>query len=146
MDDKTQGLDPPHPDDCRRFRYQSRVDQRRERLGRHGCGTFGHWSDLVLEIKSVNTIQMIAAGVGAALLLGGAISAFGGRLRIPAIGDEPINSDKPAPEGTADYVTLVMAASPDCSPAGQLDYLMAELTEAQVLRSEVNRKLPTVTT
>jgi hypothetical protein len=99
-----------------------------------------------LEIKSVNTEQMIAAGVGTALLLGGAISAFGGRLRIPAIGDEPINSDKPAPEGTADYVTLVMAASPDCSPAGQLDYLMAELTEAQVLRSEVNRKLPTVTT
>jgi hypothetical protein len=59
---------------------------------------------------------------------------------------EPINSDKPAPEGTADYVTLVMAASPDCTPAGQLDYLLAELTEAQVLRSEVNRKLPTVTT
>jgi hypothetical protein len=46
----------------------------------------------------MNTMQMIAAGVGAALLLGGAISAFGGRLRIPAIGDEPINSDKPAPE------------------------------------------------
>jgi hypothetical protein len=100
-----------------------------------------------VEIESVNTIQMIAAGVGAALLLGGAISAFGGRLKIPAIvGGEPINSDKPAPEGTADYVTLIMAASPDCTPAGQLDYLMAELTEAQVLRSEVNRKLPTVTT
>ena len=96
----------------------------------------------------MNTMQMIAAGVGAALLLGGAISAFGSRLRIPAIGPqvEPINSDKPAPEGTAAYVTLVMAASPDCSPAGQLDYLMAELTEAQVLRSEVNRKLPTVAT
>ena len=96
----------------------------------------------------MNTMQMIAAGVGAALLLGGAISAFGSRLRIPAIGPqvEPINSDKPAPEGTADYVTLVMAASPDCSPAGQLEYLLAELTEAQVLRSEVNRKLPTVTT
>ena len=95
----------------------------------------------------MNTIQMIAAGVGTALMLGGAISAFGGRLKIPAIGPqvEPINSDKPAPEGTADYVTLVMAASPDCTPAGQLDYLMAELTEAQVLRSEVNRKLPTVT-
>ena len=101
-----------------------------------------------MEIQSVSTIQMIAAGVGAALLLGGAISAFGGRLKIPAIvgGALPINSDKPAPEGTADYVTLVMAASPDCTPAGQLDYLMAELTEAQVLRSEVNRKLPTVTT
>ena len=94
----------------------------------------------------MNTEQMIAAGVGTALLLGGAISAFGGRLKIPAIGVEPINSDRPAPEGTADYVTLVMAASPDCTPAGQLDYLMAELTEAQVLRSEVNRKLPTVTT
>ena len=93
----------------------------------------------------MNTEQMIAAGVGAALLIGGAVSAFGGRLRIPAIGDEPVNSDKPAPEGTAAYVTLVMAASPDCTPAGQLDYLMAELTEAQVLRSEVNRKLPTVT-
>jgi hypothetical protein len=93
----------------------------------------------------VNTEQMIAAGVGTALMLGGAISAFGGRLRIPAIGDEPINSDKPAPEGTADYVTLVMAASPDCTPAGQLEYLLAELTEAQTLRSEVNRKLPTVT-
>jgi hypothetical protein len=38
-----------------------------------------------------------------------------------------------------------MAASPDCTPAGQLEYLLAELTEAQVLRSEVNRKLPTVT-
>jgi hypothetical protein len=89
-----------------------------------------------VEIESVNTIQMInAAGVGAALMLGGAISAFGGRLKIPAIGVEPINSDKPAPEGTADYVTLVMAASPDCTPAGQLDYLLAELTEAQVLRS-----------
>ena len=101
-----------------------------------------------MEIESVNTIQMIAAGVGGALLIGGAISAFGGRLKIPAIvgGALPINSDKPAPEGTADYVTLVMAASPDCTPAGQLDYLMAELTEAQVLRSEVNRKLPTVTT
>jgi hypothetical protein len=56
-----------------------------------------------VEIESVNTIQMIAAGVGGALLLGGAISAFGGRLRIPAIGPkvESINSDKPAPEGTA---------------------------------------------
>ena len=93
----------------------------------------------------MNTEQMIAAGVGTALLLGGAISAFGGRLRIPAIGDEPINSDKPAPEGTGEYVTLIMAASPDCTPAGQLDYLLAELTEAQVLRSEVNRKVPTVT-
>ena len=101
-----------------------------------------------MEIKSMNTMQMIAAGVGAALLLGGAISAFGGRLRIPAIGPkvESINSDKPAPEGTGEYVTLIMAASPDCTPAGQLDYLLAELTEAQVLRSEVNRKLPTVTT
>jgi hypothetical protein len=100
-----------------------------------------------LEIKSVNTIQMIAAGVGGALLIGGAISAFGGRLKIPAIvgGALPINSDKPAPEGTGEYVTLIMAASPDCTPAGQLDYLLAELTEAQVLRSEVNRKLPTVT-
>ena len=101
-----------------------------------------------MEIKSVNTIQMIAAGVGTALMLGGAISAIAGPLRVPAIGPkvEPINSDKPAPEGTAAYVTLVMAASPDCSPAGQLEYLLAELTEAQVLRSEVNRKLPTVTT
>ena len=94
----------------------------------------------------MNTEQMIAAGVGAALLIGGAISAFGGRLKIPAIGAEPVNSDKPAPEGTADYVTLVMAASPDCLPAWQLEYLLAELTEAQTLRSEVNRKLPTVTT
>jgi hypothetical protein len=100
-----------------------------------------------LEIKSVNTIQMIAAGVGGALMLGGAISAFGGRLKIPAIvgGALPINSDRPAPEGTAEYVTLIIFASPDCTPAGQLDYLLAELTEAQVLRSEVNRKLPTVT-
>jgi hypothetical protein len=56
-----------------------------------------------VEIESVNTIQMIAAGVGGALLIGGAISAFGGRLKIPAIvgGALPINSDKPAPEGTA---------------------------------------------
>ena len=94
----------------------------------------------------MNTEQMIAAGVGAALMLGGAVSAFGGRLRIPAIGDEPVNSDKPAPEGTATYVYLVLTASPDCSPADQLEYLLAELTEAQVLRAEVNRKLPTVTT
>ena len=100
---------------------------------------------MVVEIKVVNTIQMIAAGVGAALMLGGVISALRGRLKIPAIGVEPINSDRPAPEGTATYVYLVLAASPDCTPAGQLDYLMAELTEAQVLRSEVNRKLPTVT-
>ena len=95
-----------------------------------------------MEIKSVNTEQMIAAGVGAALMLGGAISAFGGRVRIPAIGVEPVNSDKPSPKGTAAYVTLIMAASPDCTAAGQLEYLLAELTEAQVLRSEVNRKLP----
>jgi hypothetical protein len=93
----------------------------------------------------VNTIQMIAAGVGAALTLGGAVSAFGGRLRLPAIGVDPVNSDKPSPEGTAEYVTLILAASPDCTPEGQLAYLLAELTEAQVLRSEVNRKLPTVT-
>jgi hypothetical protein len=92
----------------------------------------------------VNTMQMIAAGVGAALTLGGAVSAFGGRLRLPAIGVDPVNSDKPSPEGTAEYVTLILAASPDCTPEGQLAYLLAELTEAQVLRSEVNRKLPTV--
>jgi hypothetical protein len=88
---------------------------------------------------------MIAAGVGAALTLGGAVSAFGGRLRLPAIGVDPVNSDKPSPEGTAEYVTLILAASPDCTPEGQLEYLLGELTEAQVLRSEVNRKLPTVT-
>tara|TARA_R110000822_G_scaffold25764_4_gene77911 strand:- start:230 stop:520 length:291 start_codon:yes stop_codon:yes gene_type:complete len=95
----------------------------------------------------MNTMQLIAAGVGAALMFGGAISALRGRLKIPAIGPkvEPINSDKPAPEGTAEYVTLILAASPDCTPEGQLAYLLAELTEAQVLRSEVNRKLPTVT-
>ena len=94
----------------------------------------------------MNTMQMIAAGVGAALLLGGAISAFGGRLKIPAIGDEPINSDKPAPEGTAAYVTLVMAASPDCSPERDHEEGVEDPPEAQVLRSEVNRKLPTVAT
>ena len=100
-----------------------------------------------IERRKMNTLQMIAAGVGTALMLGGAISAFGGRLKIPAIGPkvESINSDRPAPEGTADYVYLVLAASPDCSPSDQLEYLLAELTEAQVLRSEVNRKLPTVT-
>ena len=100
-----------------------------------------------MEIQSVSTIQMIAAGVGAALMLGGVISALRGRLKIPAIGPkvESINSDRPAPEGTATYVYLVLAASPDCSPSDQLEYLLAELTEAQVLRSEVNRKLPTVT-
>ena len=99
----------------------------------------------------MNTVQIIAGVVGAALLLGGAISAIAGPLRVPAIGPkveplDPVNSDKPAPEGTAAYVYLVLAASPDCSPADQLEYLLAELTEAQVLRSEVNRKLPTVTT
>jgi hypothetical protein len=94
----------------------------------------------------VNTMQMIAAGVGAALTLGGAVSAFGGRLRLPAIGidSEPKDSDKPAPEGTAKYVQLIIDSSPDCTPEGQLEYLLGELTEAQTLRREVNRKLPTV--
>jgi hypothetical protein len=100
---------------------------------------------MVMEIQSVSTIQMIAAGVGAALMLGGVISALRGRLKIPAIGVEPINSDRPAPEGTAAYVTLIISSSPSCTPEGQLAYMLAELTEAQTLRSEVNRKLPTVT-
>ena len=94
-----------------------------------------------MEIQSVSTIQMIAAGVGAALLLGGAISAFGGRLKIPAIGDEPINSDQPAPEGTAAYVTLIISSSPSCTPEGQLAYMLDELTEAQTLRAEVYKEM-----
>jgi hypothetical protein len=96
-----------------------------------------------MEIKSMNTMQMIAAGVGAALLLGGAISAFGGRLKIPAIvgGALPINSDKPAPEGTAAYVTLIISSSPSCTPEGQLAYILDELTEAQTLRAEVYKEM-----
>lgn len=54
------------------------------------------------------------------------------------------NSDKPAPKGTAEYITLVKASAPDASDTLRLDYALQELTEAQILRQEVTRKLPPV--
>jgi hypothetical protein len=56
----------------------------------------------------------------------------------------PANSDKPAPKGTAEYITLVKASAPDASDTLRLDYAQQELTEAQILRQEVTRKLPPV--
>jgi hypothetical protein len=54
----------------------------------------------------------------------------------------PANSDKPAPKGTAEYITLVKSSAPDASDTLRLDYALQELTEAQILRQEVTRKLP----
>jgi len=54
------------------------------------------------------------------------------------------DSDKPAPKGTADYIALVLASAPDATDTLRLDYAKRELTEAQILREEVTRKLPPV--
>lgn len=56
------------------------------------------------------------------------------------------NSDKPAPKGTAAYIKLVMTCAPDASDTLRLSYAEAELTEAQILRAEVTRKLPVAPT
>jgi len=56
----------------------------------------------------------------------------------------PANSDKPAPKGTAEYIALVKSSAPDASDTLRLDYAQQELTEAQILRQEVTRKLPPV--
>jgi hypothetical protein len=55
-----------------------------------------------------------------------------------------VNSDKPAPKGTAEYIALVKSSAPDASDTLRLDYAQQELTEAQILRQEVTRKLPPV--
>lgn len=60
--------------------------------------------------------------------------------------EEIHSSDKPAPKGTADYIELVMQAAPDASDTLRLDYAYRELTEAQILRAEVTRKLPVAPT
>ena len=56
----------------------------------------------------------------------------------------PVNSDKPAPKGTAEYIALVKSSAPDASDTLRLDYASRQLTEAQILREEVTRKLPPV--
>jgi len=64
----------------------------------------------------------------------------------PPVIDIPQSSDKPAPKGTAAYIKLVMLAAPDASDTLRLSYAEAELTEAQILRAEVTRKLPVAPT
>ena len=61
---------------------------------------------------------------------------------VPAV--STVNSDKPAPKGTAEYIALVKSSAPDASDTLRLDYAQQELTEAQILRQEVTRKLPPV--
>jgi len=55
--------------------------------------------------------------------------------------DDAVDSDKPAPVGTSEYLTLVITASPDATDKLRMEYAMAELTEAQILRAEVLRKV-----
>lgn len=61
---------------------------------------------------------------------------------LPAtVEDDTVDSDKPAPIGTTEYLTLVITASPDATDKLRMEYAMAELTEAQILRAEVLRKV-----
>jgi hypothetical protein len=52
MDDKTQGLIRHILTIVGGFAISRGWINEENALGRHGCGAFGHWSDLVLEIKS----------------------------------------------------------------------------------------------
>jgi len=52
------------------------------------------------------------------------------------------SSDAPAPKGTAEYIQLIMESAPDATDTLRLSYAMKELTEAQILKEEVTRKLP----
>ena len=57
---------------------------------------------------------------------------------------ETHSSDAPAPAGTSEYIQLIMESAPDASDTLRLSYAMRELTEAQILKEEVVRKLPVV--
>lgn len=50
-----------------------------------------------------------------------------------------VDSDRPAPEGVVEYLKTITAASPMANSDLRMQYAIAGMTEAQVLRAEVDR-------
>jgi len=61
---------------------------------------------------------------------------------LPVINDKPVmvrSSDALAPDGVTDYLKVIEGASPTATPEIRWGYAIAGLTEAAVLRAEVQR-------
>lgn len=61
---------------------------------------------------------------------------------LPVINDKPVmvrSSDALAPDGVTDYLKVIEGASPTATPEIRWGYATAGLTEAAVLRAEVQR-------
>jgi hypothetical protein len=52
---------------------------------------------------------------------------------------DTVSSDKPAPDDIEVYLSTVEVASPSATPELRWEYAKQGMTEAQVLRAEVNR-------
>lgn len=87
----------------------------------------------------MTTIQII----GAALLSLGGLTGAGtfayGKWKNRKPGVTKSNSDAPAPAGIKAYMDLVAKASPTASDGVRWGYAASGLTEAEVLRLEVER-------
>lgn len=61
---------------------------------------------------------------------------------LPVISDKPVmvrSSDALAPDGVTDYLKVIEGASPTATPEIRWGYATSGLTEAAVLRAEVQR-------
>lgn len=87
----------------------------------------------------MTTIQI----VGAALLSLGGLTGAGtfayGKWKNRKPGAAKSSSDAPAPIGIKEYIDLVTKASPTATAETRWAYAASGLTEAQVLRAEVER-------
>lgn len=87
---------------------------------------------------------------GVLLIVGGAVSYAGAWIvprlqrlvrRVKPANPEWHSSDAPAPDGVADYLALVEeTAAKDCKFDVLWEYARGEMTEATILRAELERK------
>ena len=89
----------------------------------------------------MNTVQIIGVClIAAGALYFAGLFAYGKyKNRVVKVDSVTKSSDAPAPVGIGPYVGLVEKASPTDSAETRWGYVAAGLTEAQVLRLEVDR-------
>jgi hypothetical protein len=104
-----------------------------------GLIIIGMYAFPYLKPKLISFFSKASSGTGSEIL-DNMFDEFKDGFTVPPAASH--SSDAPAPKGTAEYIQLIMESAPDATDTLRLSYAMKELTEAQILKEEVTRKLP----